>query len=237
MDNYLNLANSNILFLICLVPIICVIIQSIVYIRIAIKQSKELKMDQQLIKKVITNSAVFSILPSLPIVITMAALMPVLGKFVPWLRLSVIGSATYESMCADMTITSFGFNGLGDASITTSVFVGVVYVMSLVALCWPLCNVVGLRFYDGAIKKAGSGSKSGFMPVAVGALFIGLMSVMGIPKFLNFSSPTCIIVSIVSGVSVLLLDFISKKSGLKALSEFSFPLAMILGMISAIIVG
>lgn len=237
MDNYLNLANSNILLLICLVPIICVIIQSVVCIRVAIKQSKELKMDQQLIKKVITNSAVFSILPSLPIVITMAALMPVLGKFVPWLRLSVIGSATYESMCADMTITAFGFNGLGDTSITTSVFVGVVYVMSLVALCWPLCNVIGLRFYDGAIKKAGSGSKSGFMSVAVGALFIGLMSVMGVPKFLNFSNPTGIIVTIVSGVSVLLLDFLSKKSGIKVLSEFSFPLAMILGMISAIIVG
>jgi len=237
MGKYLSLANSNVLFFICLIPIICVITQSFIYIRIALKQSKELKMDQTVIKKVITNSAVFSILPSLPIVITMAALMPVLGKFIPWLRLSVIGSATYESMCADMTITNFGYNGLGDTSITTSVFVGVVYVMSLVALVWPLCNIIGLRFYDKAIKKAGSGSKSGFMPIAVGALFLGLMSVMGIPKFLNFSDPICILVTAVAGISVVLLDLLSKKSGLKIFSEFSFPLAMILGMFAAVIAG
>lgn len=80
MDGYLKLANSSSLFIICLIPIICVIIQSIAYIRVAIIQSKELNMDQNIIKKVITNSAIFSILPSLPIVITMAALMPVLGK-------------------------------------------------------------------------------------------------------------------------------------------------------------
>ena len=73
------------------------------------------------------------------------------------------------------------------------------------------------------------------MGVLVAALFIGLMAVMGVPKFLNFVDPVSIIVAVVAGGSVLLLDFIAKKSGAKALSEFSFPLAMVLGMVSAIV--
>lgn len=159
--------------------------------------------------------------------------MPVLGKFIPWLRLSVIGSATYESMCADLTITAFGHSGLGDTSMSAEAWVGVVWVMSVVALAWPLCNVIGLRFYDKGMKKV-SGP---FMGILAAALFMGMMAIMGVPKFLNFADPVSVIVAFVAGGSVLLLDFLAKKTGVKALSEFSFPLAMLLGMCSAFIVG
>ena len=43
--------------------------------------------------KVVKSSALFSVVPSLPIIISYMILMPVLGKFFAWLRLSVIGSA------------------------------------------------------------------------------------------------------------------------------------------------
>lgn len=233
MGEYLNLANSWPVFIICLVPIVFVIFQSLRFIGIARGEAKALGMEDKKIKKVMTNSAIFSILPSLPIVITLAALMPALGKFIPWLRLSVIGSAMYESMCADLTITSFGYSGLGDTSMSTEAWVGVVWVMSVVALVWPLCNVIGLRFYDKGMKKV-SGP---FMGILAAALFMGMMAIMGVPKFLNFADPVSIVVTVVAGVSVLLLDFLAKKTGAKVLSEFSFPLAMVIGMASAIIVS
>ena len=62
-----------------------------------------------------------------------------------------------------------------------------------------------------------------------------MMGIMGIPKFLNFADPVSILVAVVSGISVLILELIAKKTGVKVLSEFSFPLAMILGMASAMI--
>lgn len=231
MGEYLSLANSGLVLIVCAIPILFVVFQSIYFIMMARKRSKELGMEQKTVSKVMTNSAVFSILPSLPIIITLAALMPVLGKYIPWLRLSVIGSAMYESMCADLAITSFGYGGLGDTSITPEVWVGVVWVMSIVAIGWPLCNVIGLRFYDKGMKKV-SGP---FMGILAAALFIGLMAIMGVPRFLNFADPVSIIVAVVAGVSVLVLDLIAKKTGVKALSEFSFPLAMVLGMVSAVV--
>ncbi|MDR1863551.1 MAG: DUF5058 family protein [Treponema sp.] len=235
MASYLEVANAPLVFLIVLIPVVLVLSQAVVYIRLAAKRINELGMEKNTVRKVIINSAIFSIVPSLPIVITLAALMAVLGRYVPWLRLSVIGSAMYESMCADMTIKSFGYTGLGDSSISAEVFVSVVWVMSTVALAWPLCNVIGLRFYDRRLKRLQK--TSGFIKPATGAMFIGLMTYYSVPRFFNFAAPTCIIVSVVAGGSAVLLDFLAKKTGIHILSDFAFPLAMVLGMVSAVIAG
>jgi uncharacterized protein (DUF3084 family) len=41
-------------------------------------------------------------------------------------------------------------------------------------------------------------------------------------------------VSVISGVVIILFDRIAKATGNKVLSEFSFPLSMVIGMVSAI---
>ncbi|MDR3302696.1 MAG: DUF5058 family protein [Spirochaetaceae bacterium] len=232
MENYFELANSNVLFLLVLIPIIFALAQAICFGVLAIKRMRELGLGSQ-VKKVVVNSAIFSIVPSLPIVITLAALMVVLGQYLPWLRLSVIGSAMYESMCADMTIRGFGFAGLGDTSFPPQVFVSITWIMCSVALAWPICNLLGLRFYDKQLKKMQT--SGGFIKRASIAMFIGLMCYFAVPRFLDFKNPTGIVVSIVSGGSVLLYDFIATKTKIKVLSDFAFPLAMITGMVSAII--
>lgn len=234
MGDYLNVANSNVVLILCAIPIIVVLIQSIIFIRLGIKRMKELGMDKGVVKKLITNSIISSIVPSLPIIISLAVLMPSLGKFIPWMRLSVIGSAMYESMTADLVIKSFGFKGLGDTSITIAVFASVVWVMCVASIVWPLSNAIGLKAYD---KKLTKMQKSGgFMLVAAGALFTGLMAVMAFPRLLNFDDITSVIVTAVAAVGALLLNFIAKKTKINVLAEFSFPLAMLLGMATAIFI-
>ena len=231
-NDYLSIANSNLLFFICLIPIVIVIIQSIMFLRLSRKEAKNLNIPDETIKKVIANSAIFSIVPSLPILITLAILMPVLGKFIPWLRLSVIGSAMYESMAADMTIKSFGLGGLGAAELTPTVFVGIIWVMTLAILVSPVLNVVLLKSYDSKLKSFRK--SGGFMAAAVGSLFIGMLAIMGVPTLFNFKNPVGIGVSVISGVVIILFDKIAKATGNKVLSEFSFPLSMVIGMVSAI---
>ncbi|WP_100066171.1 DUF5058 family protein [Miniphocaeibacter massiliensis] len=237
MKSYLDVANGNIMFILCAIPIIIVLIQSIIFIRLGIKRTKDLGMEEGTVKKLTANSIISSIVPSLPIIISLAVLMPSLGKYLPWMRLSVIGSMMYESMCADIVIKEMGYaGGLQDAAgITTAVFASVVWVMCVASIAWPLSNAIGLKTYD---KKLTSMQKSGgFMVVATGALFIGLMAVMAFPRVLDIENKVGIIVIIVSGVAAILLEFISKKTKIKALSEFSFPIAMLLGMASAIVVN
>jgi hypothetical protein len=198
----------------------------------------ELGMEKGTARKVIVNSAVFSIVPSLPIVITLAALMLVFGPYIPLFRMAVVGSAMYETMVANLAITSFGYEGLGDTSITASVFISVLYIISITGMVWPLCNLIALRFYDKSLKTLQK--SSGFIKPAAGAMFIGLMAIMAVPRFVNYKTEggrMGIMVCVVSGAAVLLIEFIAKKTKIKILSDFAFPLAMVLGMVAAVIVG
>ena len=236
MGEFLNVANSNLVFLICSVPVILIVVQSIIFIQLGIKRTKELNMEAGMVKKVITNSAISSVLPSLPIVISLAALMPSLGKYVPWLRLSVIGSAMYESMCADLALTTLGYTGLGDTSVTTSAFVSIVWVMSTISIAWPIYNAIGLKTYDKKLKGSQhSGNK--FIPIAAGAFFVGMMAIASFSRMFNFANMRSVIVYIVSSISVMLLDYLAKKTNIKVLAEFSFPLAMVLAMGSAVLIA
>ena len=64
-----------------------VLVQAVVFFRVAWKRALELGLTRQELMKVVKSSAVFSIVPSLPIIISYMILLPALGKFFPWLRL------------------------------------------------------------------------------------------------------------------------------------------------------
>ena len=81
MDNYFDFANGPILFWLCVPVIACAVVQALLFLRKAWRRGLELGMTKGEMKKVITSSAVFSIVPSLPIVVMMMMLIPVLGKY------------------------------------------------------------------------------------------------------------------------------------------------------------
>lgn len=232
-QNYLSLANSTTLFFIVLIPIVIAVTQAILFLRLGLSEAKNMEIPVHTLKKVMVSSAIFSIIPSLPIILTLAILMPVLGKFIPWLRLSVIGSAMYESMAADMTIKSFGLSGLGDMNLNPSIFVSIVWVMTLAILVGPTLNMLLLKSYDKKLRSFRS--SGGFLGLATGALFIGMLSLMGIPILMNFANPLGMIAVVTAGAAVLILDRAAKKTGNRTIGEFSFPLSMIIGMASTIL--
>ncbi|MDR0925342.1 MAG: DUF5058 family protein, partial [Hungatella sp.] len=91
MDNYLDIANGGVVFLLCAIVIAYVLAQAVIFMHKAWARGLELGMEKKSMKKVMINSCVVSILPSLPILIILLLLMPSLGRYFPWLRLSVIG--------------------------------------------------------------------------------------------------------------------------------------------------
>lgn len=82
------------------------------------------------LKKVVVSSSIFSIVPSLPIFISYMLLVPALGKYFPWLRLSVIGSASYETMSADMAAKAYGYSGISSANFTSDVFAAITWTVT-----------------------------------------------------------------------------------------------------------
>ena len=120
---HMQLANSSTMAILCAITILIVLLQPVLFVMLAIRRGKELEMTSEEMKEAARSSAIFSIVPSLPIVVSYLLLVPLLGRYFPWLRLSVVGSATYETMVANMAAQAFGMESLAVENIPLDVFV------------------------------------------------------------------------------------------------------------------
>lgn len=231
-ESYSFIANSNIMFILCAAAIVFTIVQSALFFRLAYGQAKKVGLTKSDVLKIMKGSAVFSVIPSLPILISYMILIPALGKFFPWLRLSVIGSAAYETMAANMAVTGFGFDGLGTSNITPEIYGAIMWVMTLGIMISSL-TVIILRWYDNKMQKV-LAKKNSFDRLIGPIMLLSLMAVFSAPYLVDFSNPVTVITILVSAISMVLLEKLSKKYAV--LKEFSFSLSMVLGMISASVV-
>ena len=88
--------NHPVLFVLAGLLVAVVLGQSVYFLLKALKRSRELGMDQRKIKKTIKTAAIFTIAPAVAIVISVITLSKKLGLPLPWLRLSVVGSMSYD---------------------------------------------------------------------------------------------------------------------------------------------
>lgn len=233
MDVISRIGGSKIVFILCLIPIVATWIQSGLFLQRGIKEADRIGIEKSRINKVISNSAIFSILPTIPIILTLGPLMKVLGRYIPWLRLSVIGNAAYEGIAADMALKAYGLEGLGEAVITESAFVTIVFAMTIGIMMSPILTVVALKRFDKKLKGI-KAKKGGFATIGFTALFIGLVAVLAVPIATNVKNIVGILTIVVSGIAVLILEKISVITDKKIIKDFSFPAAMLIGMVSAI---
>lgn len=107
--------------------------------------------------------------------------------------------------------------------------------MTLAIMVAPIENILFLKTYDRKLKTFKE--KGGFMAIASGALMIGMLCTLFVPELVNFEHPVGILAGVVAGACALLFDYLAKKTGKRALGEFSFPLSMLIGMASTILVS
>ena len=82
MSTHLQLANSTTMAILCGITILIVLLQPVIFMIVAFKRGKELNMTDQEMKEAARSSAIFSIIPSLPI-IELPALSSVPGPLFP----------------------------------------------------------------------------------------------------------------------------------------------------------
>lgn len=237
----MDIMNSPITFAICAVPIIVVIVASILFMKRAYQESQALGMDKAVIKKVVINSVVVSIVPSLPIVISMAILMPSLGQYIPWYRLSVIGAAAYEAMAGEIALTSVGVTeGLGASVVTNAEMISVVWVMTLGCVTSLIATVFLLKKFDNSLyKKVEETAKSKVSVVSIMAscAMVAVMACFVVPDFMDTSNKLGIIGGLSSAGSSVILLIISQKFKIKWIESFLLPICMILSMSLLVIIS
>lgn len=232
--SHLDLANSSTMAILCGITILIVLLQPVLFIFAAVKRAKELNMSREELKEAATSSAVFSIIPSLPIIISYLILVPSLGRYYPWLRLSVVGSASYETMAANMAAEAFGLESISVPDIPVDVFVCIVFVVTVGILGGNIFNVFFLKTYDKKVESLKT-KNAKLVPVITTAMFLGLYGTMSAPHITNFTNIPAVTAIAGAGIAALIFDRLARK--VKRLKEFAFPLSMIVGMLASCVVN
>ena len=128
--------NSGTMYLICGVIVAFVALVSGVFLIRAWRAGIALGMDKARMKRAMTASATFSVLPSVGILLGVIALSGSLGIPWPWLRLSVIGALHYETQVAQAAAEQLGLQLSGEA-MTAGGFSTIALLMS-VCIMWGM---------------------------------------------------------------------------------------------------
>ena len=252
------IANSWWMYMLGAIVVVFVLVGCVFFIYKSFKDAKKLNMDKKVLKKVIFNSAIFTILPSISILIGVVALSGKLGVPLPWIRLTVIGALHYEGAAAQAAIDEF--SKLGITTITNEVFVTIACVMTLGILTGPVFCLFGFKADDKKVlakakdseeevveEKVEEKPKKKFGDVLFNAVFIAMVSsflAVDIVKIFDSGkdvapmdsyAPTFVILA--TFASMFIFDILEKKCNQKWLSSFSLGLSMIIGMAVAVLVG
>lgn len=168
--------NHPILFVLVGIIIAVVIAQSVYFLVKSVRRAKAIKMDVKVVKKTIITAAIFTIAPAVSIVITVIALSQSLGIPLPWLRLSVVGSLSYEAIAAANAASGMGTTLAELAgTMTASQYVAIATVMtvSIMVGIW-LVPVVAKKYQSGLVSFEKKDKK--WSDILQNSLFIGMIS-------------------------------------------------------------
>lgn len=140
----------------------------------SVKRAKTIGLDRKKIKETVKNSAIFSIVPSIPIVIGIGIMMQYLGLAIPWIRLTVIGALQYELIAMDQAQSALNEMGAFPQEV---VIATAVVIMTLSILSGPLFNAIFYKKYQGKLADLQQ-KNARLMNTVTGALLGGLLAGM-----------------------------------------------------------
>lgn len=232
--------NHPILYVMVAAIIALVLAQSGFFLMRAIKRAKELGIAKSTVKKTVTSAAIFTIAPAVAVLVGVVALSKSLGVALPWLRLSVIGSITYETVAAGNALEAAEMSA-GTTITDPSLFITIAWVMTVGI-------AAGLVLVPFVTKKLQSGmSKIGMKDKKWGEIFNNAMFLGMISAFLGYVFcdvgliikgdtsgliPVCVMV--VSAVVMAVCGLIATKAKIRWLTDYALPMSLIVGMASAI---
>lgn len=256
--------NHPILFVMVGILIAVVLAQSVYFLVKAMRHSKALGMDQTKIKKTIRTAAVFTVAPAIAIVISVITLSKKLGLALPWLRLSVVGSMSYETIAANNALTALGQSLGSNVDLTAQQFVNVLLVMtaSIMMGIW-LVPAIGKKLQNGMESLGKRDAK--WADIFQNSLFIGMISAFLGYVFCDmymlwnpdarFVTQTVVengvetkvdvpvsathglvpvFVLVVSALVMVVCGLLMRKPKLKWLGEYALPISLVVGMAAAI---
>lgn len=222
-----ELAGSVALWVIAFIVVSVVILQAIIFIRIARKAAPEAGLTDQEMKSAVKVSFITSLGPSLAIGIVVISLITLLGSPMVLARLGIIGSAQTETGAAEVGSKVAGIP-LGSELFTHEAFAIVVWTMSIGAVGWLLFVLLFTKTM-GKIQhtvlmrhpKKMTLVSTAAMIGAFGALSMEQM-IISIPYFMT---------GIIAITTMYLMQYLTSKLNKNWLKEWALGISMLMGMV------
>ncbi len=221
-------ANAPVLYVVVAVILAVVLAQAVFFLVRSYRRGIKIGMSKEVLNKTMVRAGVFTIAPAVAILVGIVALSQQLGIPLPWLRLSVIGSFSYEAIAA----------GIFNAKVTdATVYVTVALVMTcgmLVSMFLPL--ITGKKIQRGLMRMRTKDKKWG--EIFMTALFLGMIS-----AFLGYvfgsvgegaSGWIPVLVFFVSAIVMALCGLLLKVTKWRWINDYALPICIVLGMASAV---
>ena len=233
--------NHPIIFLIVGIIIAVVLAQSVFFLVKALKRAKEIGMETKKLKRIIISAAIFTVAPAVAIVVSVIALSKDLGIALPWLRLSVVGSMSYETIAATNALSGMGLEFGKIANLDAKQYVTIAFVMtiSIMVGIW-LVPLLCKKMKTGLINMKNKDAK--WLDIFQSSMFIGMISAFVGFVFCDFSGVfkgdttglIPVLVMAVSALTMLLAGALMKITKARWINDYALPISLIAGMASAI---
>lgn len=232
--------NHPILFVMVGIIILAVLAQSVYFLVRAWRRAKEIGISRETLKKTVIASAIFTIAPAVSILIGVISLSKSLGIALPWLRLSVVGSLSYETIAAGTALNELGAT-MGEVITDPRTYITVAWVMTLGIIIGLVLIPILTKKVQGGMLKLGNRDQK-WRDILNSAMFLGMISAFLGYVFSDvllvldgdFSGliPVCVMGT--SAVIMLLCGLLSNITKWRWITDYAVPISLIGGMAMAI---
>lgn len=228
------------LYIMVAVLIAVVLAQSVYFLVKAYHRAVQIGMDKGRLKKTMVSAALFTIAPAISILVGVVALSKSLGLPLPWLRLSIIGSLSYETIAAGNTLNELGLS-VSDKVSDASAFVTIAWVMTLGIIIGLVLTPLLSKKIQGGMKKLENMDKK-WSEIFSNAMFLGMISAFLGYVFWDFSSVFSgktsalipVLVMLSSAVLMLICGALTKLLKARWITDYALPISLVGGMAMAI---
>ena len=232
--------NAPILFVLVGIVVAFVLAQSTFFLWRAVKRAKEIGLSQETVRKTISATAIFTVAPAVAILVGVISLSKSLGIALPWLRLSVVGSLTYETVAAGTSLTELGLD-TNTPIPTASDYVTVAAVMTVgIMIGLLLVPLLTKRIQGGMVKLGARDSR--WADIFNNAMFLGMISAFLGYVFSDvmnaahgdFTGLIPVFVMLTSAVLMVIFGVAAMRTKARWLQDYALPISMLCGMAASI---
>lgn len=226
-DEIMDIANTNIIWIVALFVIGVVIFQALVFRYLAKKAAPAAGLTSQDVTRASRTGFISAIGPSFGIAIVIISLIAILGPPVTLMRIGIVGSAATETAAAQVGANAFGVE-LGGEGFNEQAFATMLWTMCLGGMGWLLFTFFFTKSLGKIETKVRKRNPKVMQTVSLAAMLgaFGYLTSEQMIEGLAYS-----VAAVVAVVVMVVIMSVADRNNISWLREWSLGISMVFGMV------